>query len=258
MDQLFKKCSGKRELMQNHIIVIGGSKGLGKQVVARYLAQGFLVTVLSRNAPPEKKNLRHIYSDLNEIDKINELVSQAIDGVGYLNYLIFCQRYRGVESDWVGEMQVSLTATKMLIDGFSNFFVNEGDRAIGVVSSVYAESIGGSQPLSYHVAKAGLNQMVRYYAWVLGRKGIRINSIMPLTYLKNESRNFYVSNEKLMRFYKELVPIGRIGDAQDSVNLLEFLCSDKAAFINGQNIYIDGGLSVIWPEELAKSMSEFK
>jgi len=244
--------------MQKHIVVIGGSKGLGKEVVTRYLEQGFLVTVLSRTAPVEQKNLRYIYSDLNHHDCIADSVCQAMTGVGSLNYLIFCQRYRGEGDSWAGEIQVSLTATKILIDGFANFFVENGDKAIGIVSSVYAESVGGSQPLSYHVAKAGLNQMVRYYACALGRKGIRINSIMPLTYLKNESKDFYINNKKLMSLYEEFVPIGRIGEVVDSVNLLEFLCSSKSAFINGQNIHIDGGLSVVWPEELAKSMADLK
>jgi NAD(P)-dependent dehydrogenase (short-subunit alcohol dehydrogenase family) len=126
-----------------------------------------------------------------------------------------------------------------------------------VVSSVYAEYVGGSQPESYHVAKAGLNQLVRYNAWVMGKKGIRINAIMPLTFLKDESRNYYLGNEVLMRLYQQFVPMGTIGCAEDSANLLEFLCSEKASFINGQAIFVDGGVSVIWPEELAKSMSGF-
>jgi len=109
--------------------------------------------------------------------------------------------------------------------------------------------------VSYHVAKAGLNQLVKYNAWVMGRLGIRINAIMPLTYLKAESKDYYLKRKDLMGLYKELVPLGSIGKAEDSVNLLEFLCSKKASFINGQTIYVDGGVSVIWPEELAKSIT---
>jgi NAD(P)-dependent dehydrogenase (short-subunit alcohol dehydrogenase family) len=79
---------------------------------------------------------------------------------------------------------------------------------------------------------------------------------MPLTYLKEESRNYYLSNEPLMRLYQQFVPIGTIGRVEDSANLLEFLCSEKASFINGQAIFVDGGVSVIWPEEIAKSMAQ--
>ena len=51
-----------------------------------------------------------------------------------------------------------------LIEGFADHFTPASDRAIGVVSSVYAQFVGGSQPVGYHVVKAGLNEMVRYYA----------------------------------------------------------------------------------------------
>lgn len=134
-------------------------------------------------------------------------------------------------------------------------FCAGGDKAIGVVSSVYADFVGGSQPASYHVAKAGLNQLIKYYAWTMGQKDVRINGIMPLTYLKAESRDYYLAQPELMKLYSRFVPLKRLGTADDSANLLDFLCSDKAAFINGQCIFIDGGVSVIWPEELAKSLS---
>jgi len=139
-----------------------------------------------------------------------------------------------------------------LIEGFADHFTSAGDRAIGVVSSVYAQFVGASQPVGYHVVKAGLNEMVRYYASTLGRRGIRVNAIMPLTYMKDESRQFYESNAGLMDVYERLVPLRRMGHAEDSANALNFLCSEQASFINGQSLLIDGGVSVVWPEEVAK------
>ena len=138
---------------------------------------------------------------------------------------------------------------------FGDHFCDVGDRAIAVVSSVYARFVGGSQPVGYHVVKAGLNAMVRYYAWALGRRGIRSNAIMPLTYVKPESRAFYQSNQKLLDVYDRLVPLRRLGEADDFANAVDFLCSDQAAFINGQSLFIDGGVSAVWPEEVAKSFA---
>nr|ALS90739.1 enoyl-(Acyl carrier protein) reductase [uncultured bacterium] len=141
-----------------------------------------------------------------------------------------------------------------MIEGFSDHFTSAGDRAIGVVSSVYAQFVGASQPVGYHVVKAGLNEMVRYYASTLGRRGIRVNAIMPLTYVKDESRQFYESNASLMNVYERLVPLRRMGHAEDSANALNFLCSEQASFINGQSLLIDGGVSVVWPEEVAERL----
>lgn len=240
---------------KGHVVVVGGSKGLGKAVSTRFADQGYAVTVISRNPPTSETRLKHVAADLEAMTSAETVVQEVLRAGGNIRYLIFCQRYRGTDDPWHGEIQVSLTATRLLINGFGDHFCQDGDRAIGVVSSVYAEFVGGSQPESYHVAKAGLNQLVKYNAWVMGRKGIRINAIMPLTYLKAESRDYYLSNDALMRLYQKFVPMGTIGRAEDSAYLLEFLCSEKASFINGQAIFVDGGVSVIWPEELAKSMA---
>jgi NAD(P)-dependent dehydrogenase (short-subunit alcohol dehydrogenase family) len=240
---------------KGHVVVVGGSKGLGRAVSTRFAEQGYAVTVISRNPPTPETGLKHVAADLETMTSSEAVVHEVLRVGGNIRYLIFCQRYRGSGDLWQGEIQVSLTATRLLINGFADHFCQDGDRAIGVVSSVYAEFVGGSQPESYHVAKAGLNQLVKYNAWVMGRKGIRINAIMPLTYLKAESRDFYLANEALMRLYQQFVPMGTLGRAEDSANLLEFLCSEKASFINGQAIFVDGGVSVIWPEELAKSMA---
>jgi NAD(P)-dependent dehydrogenase (short-subunit alcohol dehydrogenase family) len=122
------------------------------------------------------------------------------------------------------------------------------------VSSVFGERVGEGQPLSYHIAKASLNQMARFYAVNLGRKGIRANAVTPFTFLKEESRNFYLNNRELMDLYKDIIPLGRMGTTEDSGNLIAFLCSPQASFINGQNIYVDGGLSLVWPETLARRL----
>lgn len=240
------------------VVVVGGSKGLGKAVAERFVERGHTVTVVSRSPPPATHpRLNHVVADLMTLSASDALVDEVVQTGGKIRYLIFCQRFRGEGDPWQGEIQVSLTATRMLMAGFADFFCRDGDRAIGVVSSVYAEFVGGSQPDGYHVAKAGLNQLVRYNAVVLGRQGIRVNAIMPLTYLKAESRDFFLAKEGLMKLYQDMVPLGRIGHAEDSVNLLEFLCSDKASFVNGQAIAVDGGVCAIWPEELGRTMAGF-
>jgi NAD(P)-dependent dehydrogenase (short-subunit alcohol dehydrogenase family) len=73
--------------------------------------------------------------------------------------------------------------------------------------------------------------------------------------MKDESRQFYESNAGLMDVYERLVPLRRMGHAEDSASALNFLCSDQASFINGQSLLIDGGVSVVWPEEVAKNFA---
>jgi NAD(P)-dependent dehydrogenase (short-subunit alcohol dehydrogenase family) len=244
--------------MTMHAVVVGGTRGLGLVVVERFLARGCAVSVVSRQRPedfPEQAGLRHFPADLERSEGYAGLWDRIAEAGGPVNYLVLSQRFRGQGDPWSGEIQVGLTASRDLIEGFSAHFAETGDRAIGVVSSVYAEFVGSSQPVGYHMVKGGLNAMVRHYAASLGRRGIRVNAIMPLTYLKQESRAFYEQNEKLMDLYRRLVPLGRLGTAEESADALDFLCSERSSFINGQNLFLDGGVSVVWQEEVAKTFA---
>jgi NAD(P)-dependent dehydrogenase (short-subunit alcohol dehydrogenase family) len=238
-----------------HAVVIGGTKGLGRIVAEKFVSRGCSVSVVSRRKPAdfaEGLHLRHFGADLEKPDSLAGLPGQIRDALGPISYLVLSQRFRGEGDPWAGEIQVGLTASRDLIEGFTEHFADTGDRAIGVVSSVYAEFVGSSQPVGYHVVKAGLNAMVRHYAVTLGRRGIRVNAIMPLTYLKPESRASYENNAELMDVYRRMVPLGRLGTAEESANAIDFLCSERASFINGQSLFLDGGVSVVFQEEVAK------
>ncbi len=238
-----------------NVVVVGGSSGLGKVVSRMYAERGHRVAIVSRNRPAfadEFSNIRHFPVDLEKFsaDSARVLAADIVGENGKISYLVFCQRYRGAEKTLANEIAVSLTATSDLINAFADDFVAEGDKAIAVVSSVYGDYVGSSQPLDYHVAKAGLNALVRYYAVSLGAKGIRINAISPLTYLKEESKHVYLGDKAKMDKYKKLVPLQRMGTAGECANTIAFLCSGQSSFITGQNLYVDGGVSVVWPEEL--------
>ena len=125
-----------------------------------------------------------------------------------------------------------------------------------MVSSVFSKHVGEGQLASYHVAKAGLDQLMRYCAVSLGAKGIRSNGVTPFTFLKDESKSFYMNNEPLMNLYNSIIPLQRMPTTEDSANTIEFLCSPRAAFLTGQNIVVDGGLSLVWPETLARRLAQ--
>jgi NAD(P)-dependent dehydrogenase (short-subunit alcohol dehydrogenase family) len=242
----------------SHALVVGGTRGLGREVVRILSSRGSQVSVIGRRDPPEGDrqipNVQHWIADLLDGDAALRAAESAVGSNGLLNYLIFCQRYRGKDNDWAGEIQVSLTATKQLIEALAPRFAPEGDRGIVLVSSVFGDRVGEGQPLSYHLGKAGINHMARFYAVSLGRKGIRVNVVTPFTFLKEESKDFYLNNRELQALYQEMIPLGRMGTAEDSANAVAFLCSPAASFINGQNLYVDGGLSVVWPETLARKL----
>jgi NAD(P)-dependent dehydrogenase (short-subunit alcohol dehydrogenase family) len=240
-----------------HSIVFGGSKGLGRVLARQLAARGDTVSVISRSEPPvaERVEGAHYYSaDIADAAATQAALDVAIKQNGALNYLTFCQRYRGKDDSWVGEIEVSLTASKRVIEHVQGSFAKGSDCGIVFVSSVFGDRVGEGQDISYHLGKAGMNHMARFYAVNLGRKGIRTNAVTPFTFLKEESKEFYLKNKELMGLYEEIIPLGRMATSEDSANVITFLCSPAAAFVNGQNIYVDGGLSLVWPETLARKL----
>ena len=96
--------------------------------------------------------------------------------------------------------------------------------------------------------------MVKFYAVNLGAKKIRFNSILPGTTIKPESTKFYKKHIKYKKISNNIIPLKRLGNVKDIANLVEFLCSDKASYITGQSIYLDGGLSLIGQETVARKL----
>jgi len=248
-----------RETDLTHSVIIGGTRGLGRVVARQFSEAGHQVTVIGRREPPASDlgipNVQHVVADLRDTARVTEVLTTACGRVGSIDYMVFCQRFRGEGDAWAGELDVSLTATRNLVEASTGLFSSEGDRAVVMVSSVFGHYVGEGQPASYHVGKAGLDHLARFYAVSLGRKGIRVNIVTPFTFLKEESRDFYLGNEPLHALYRKITPLGRMATTEDSANAISFLCSNKASFINGQNIVVDGGLSLMWPETIARQLT---
>ena len=244
-----------------HAMVVGGTRGIGRAVVQRFVADGFKVSVIGRRPPmtPFGTTMVRCWSvDLRDTAAVAGSVSAILKVGGPLSRLACLQRFRGDGDDWDGEMATTLTATRQIIDATSGKFACGGDRAIVVVSSIADRFVANEQPLSYHVAKAGLTQLARYYAVALGAQGIRVNSISSGTVVKDEARKFYRVQRALRELYEEMIPLGRMGTAAEIASVVSFLCSRDASFMTGQSLVVDGGVSLQWHEALVRRTSPLK
>jgi NAD(P)-dependent dehydrogenase (short-subunit alcohol dehydrogenase family) len=244
---------------QKHSIVFGGTRGIGRVLANSLCEKGQAVTVVGRSAPSPMAPLdagAHIACDLSDPASLQDAL-EAIKGKRpAANYLVFCQRWRGQGDSWQGELNTSLYATKLAIESLSESFAPGEDASIVLVSSVVSRFVAVDQPLSYNLAKAAMVQLAQYFAVTLGPRQIRVNVVSPGATIKPESEKFYASNTGLQALYKEASPLGRLGTARDVANVIEFLCSPASSFVTGQNLFVDGGVSLQSQESVGRRIAK--
>lgn len=239
----------------HHSIVVGGTRGLGRGLVQLWSESEGAISVIGRRRPPNevtvaKGDLRYYSADLTELDNLLRCLDEIINDSGPVDRLVFSQRYRGTGDTLDGELKVGVKATQQIIEHLVEHDQFARPAAVVVVSSVCGQFIAAEQPLGYHVTKAALDHLVRFYAVQLASKGIRVNGVAPNLILKEEGLEFYRQNPELQRHYEAVIPLGKMGSPRDVANAIDFLCSDRASHITGQTLVVDGGLTVLLQHSL--------
>jgi NAD(P)-dependent dehydrogenase (short-subunit alcohol dehydrogenase family) len=249
-------------MAEKHFLVVGGTRGIGRALVKHLIIEpSNRVSVLGRTsaADLESPRLTQYAVDVTSQEMLLSSLNQAVAHYGKLSCVIFLQRHRSVKDEHDIELTVSLRATKDAIDHLvsQHSFATSGEsNSIVLVSSVADRYVAPEQSLGYHLSKAGVTQLARYYAVMLGPRGIRVNSVSPCVVAKPEAKVFWEENEWLVDRYSKLIPLGRMAKPQDIVNAISFLASEQASYITGQNIVVDGGLTLRSHESLIRDFPQ--
>lgn len=221
-------------------LVIGGTKGIGKEITKRLEKRGDKVFVVSRS---ENNKKNHIQLDITDDD-----LSILLKKIKKLNYLVFAQRYRGENED--SHYDVSVKATDKIIKALKNRFCKEA--SVILIGSVSTSHIIIEQSSSYHASRSALESLMKYYAVEYGKYQIRFNCVSPDVLIKDENKKFLKKNHPLVKSTIKSTPLKKIGKSRDLSNLIEFLCSEKSSFVTGQTILVDGGLSLVGQRSINK------
>jgi NAD(P)-dependent dehydrogenase (short-subunit alcohol dehydrogenase family) len=240
-------------MSSTHAIVVGGTRGIGLATARRLAEEWDHVSVLGRSEPSLLgERTAWFKADAMDAAALTRALDEASQASGAPGALVLMQRYRGQGDTWTGEIAATLTGSKAAIEWAAERMPTGG--SIVAVSSIASTHVVTEQPVSYHMGKAALVHMVRYYAATLGTKGVRVNAVAPGTTVKDEARAFYDSHPEIIALFKDIVPLGRMGTADDVASLVAFLASARASFITGQEIVIDGGVSLLGQEALARRL----
>ncbi|WP_394282479.1 SDR family oxidoreductase [Frisingicoccus sp.] len=217
---------------KNKVVVItGGAHGIGKTTKEVFEAEGALVEVIDIAEGP------HFVGDISKKEVLEDFASYVLDRHGHVDYLInnALPVMRGINEcsyeEFEYAMAVGVTAPFYLAKLFQDYFA-EGACIINMSSS--RDRMSQPQTESYTAAKGGIASLTHALAVSMAGK-VRVNSISPGWIETGDE--IYEGPDAIQQ------PVGRVGNTMDIANMILFLCSDKAGFITGEDICIDGGMT---------------
>ena len=236
-----------------NVLITGGSRGIGRACVELFASNGHNIAFFYKSSEQRagelcaKTGATAIKCDVSDADEVRLAVERAAEALGGIDVLInnagiaeFAffdtisdeQWRKMIDTNLSGAFYVSRETVKHMIAQKSGVIVNIG--------SMWGK-VGASCEVHYSAAKAGLRGMTMALAKEVGPSGIRVNCIEPGVIATEMNARL---GEDDIKALCEQTPLCRVGTPLDVAELAYFLASDKASFITGQTVGVDGGFAI--------------
>lgn len=221
----------QQEFKDKVVVVTGGANGIGKCIAEQFAKNGSQVCVI------DKVPGSHYVGDIADKCVIESFVKYIADNYGRVDYIInnALPIMKGIDDCSYEDFQYALSvgvAAPFYLVKLLMPYLTQGASIINISSS--RDRMSQPQTESYTAAKGGIAALTHALAVSLAGKA-RVNSISP-GWIDTQ----YVEYEGADALQQ---PVGRVGNPMDIANMVLFLCSEKAGFITGENICIDGGMT---------------
>lgn len=228
----------EKQFQDKVVIVTGGAQGIGKCIADEFRKEGAHVCIIDKQPrPADVAEGEYYMGDLSHKEVLESFAAQVIGKYGKANVIVnnALPIMRGIDECSYEEFQyalsVGVTAPFYLVKLLATH-LGEGASIINISSS--RDRMSQPQTESYTAAKGGIAALTHALAVSLAGKA-RVNSISPGWI--DTAYTVYEGADAVQQ------PAGRVGNPLDIANMVLFLCSDKAGFITGENICIDGGMT---------------
>jgi glucose 1-dehydrogenase len=266
-DPLLRR-EGMPGLKGKNILVTGGSSGIGQATAVRFAEHGANVAINYLTTPDEaagteeqvhacvnrvrQQGVRDVLvrGDVSSEVDVLHMVCEATERLGGLDILV---NNAGIQISRPSEQLTSAEFDKVIAvnlrgaflcarEAINVFLAEQKPGVVINVSSVH-EVIPRPTYLSYSISKGGMGNLTRTLALEYARHGIRVNGIGPGATITPINR-VWTDDPNKTEIVASHIPLGRPGTADEMAGVCAFLASNDAAYITGQTIFIDGGLTL--------------
>ena len=230
-------------------LVTGAGRGIGKATLRRFASEGAKVAAADLAFDEDVPGLQ-IETDVTSREQVEAAVARTVEELGGLDVLVTSAGiirdnlvHKLTDDDWEAVIATHLRGTFLATQAAQAHMTQHGGGKMVLISSTSA--LGNRGQLNYSAAKAGIQAMTKTLAIELGRFGINVNCVAPgfisTAMTRQTAERLGVEFEDFKEFGAKEVPLGRVGEPEDVAGVIAFLCSDDAAYVSGQVIYIRGG-----------------
>ncbi|HET9738223.1 MAG TPA: glucose 1-dehydrogenase [Solirubrobacteraceae bacterium] len=255
-------------LQGKNVLVTGGSSGIGQAIAVRFAQYGANVAINYLRVPEEAHDTEEqvhacihkvrqegvqdvlVGGDVSREDDVVRMVGEAVDGLGGIDILVNnagIQISRPTEdlssAEFDRVLAVNLRGSFMCArEAIRHFLAEEKGGSIVNISSVH-QLIPKPNYLGYSTSKGGMQNLTRTLALEFAARNIRVNGVGPGATVTPINRAWIDDPVKRAQV-EEHIPMRRAGDAGEMAGVTCFLASDLAAYITGQTLFVDGGLTL--------------
>ncbi len=239
-------------------IVTGGSRGIGREIALTLAGYGATV-VVNYNGSKEKaqevvdtlksqgKEAIAIKASVSDSKEVESMIKEVMDQFGRIDILVNNAgitkdnlMMKMTEEDFDAVIDTNLKGTFYCMKQVYRIMLKQRYGRIINMSSVTGV-IGNAGQVNYAASKAGVIGMTKSLARELGSRGITVNAVAP-GFIETEMTD--VLSDKVKEEIANQIPLKRMGAVKDVAETVAFLASDKASYITGQVLHVDGGMAM--------------